>query len=183
MIDLAVHEGSSFVVLGLARSGLATARALTAAGVGCIAWADHAASSMFSEGRSQGCTPRLRLCTNRWVECPSKRLKRRSSSISQYQSEDSSARLRKRSSLSRRAVSISTRSVMSRCSDRKWLTWPVAVVMGTTLGMMIANVPAVLLGDRIAARMPVKLVHGIAAAIFLGLGIATLAGAGESLGI
>ena len=59
----------------------------------------------------------------------------------------------------------------------------VAVVAGTTLGMMIANVPAVLLGDRIAARMPVKLVHGIAAAIFLGLGIATLAGAGESLGI
>ena len=58
----------------------------------------------------------------------------------------------------------------------------VAVVAGTTLGMMIANVPAVLLGDRIAARMPVKLVHGIAAAIFLSLGIATLAGAGESLG-
>ena len=58
----------------------------------------------------------------------------------------------------------------------------VAVVAGTTLGMMIANVPAVLLGDRIAARMPVKLVHGIAAAIFLGLGIATLAGAGESIG-
>ena len=56
------------------------------------------------------------------------------------------------------------------------------VVIGTTLGMMIANVPAVLLGDRIAQRMPVKLVHGIAAAIFLGLGIATLAGAGESLG-
>ncbi|HRG71167.1 MAG TPA: TMEM165/GDT1 family protein, partial [Thauera aminoaromatica] len=40
----------------------------------------------------------------------------------------------------------------------------VAVVAGTTLGMMIANVPAVLLGDRIATRMPVKLVHGIAAA-------------------
>ncbi len=59
----------------------------------------------------------------------------------------------------------------------------VAVVAGTTLGMMIANVPAVLLGDRIATRMPVKLVHGIAAAIFLGLGIATLAGAGEGLGL
>ncbi|MBL8465300.1 MAG: TMEM165/GDT1 family protein [Thauera sp.] len=58
----------------------------------------------------------------------------------------------------------------------------IAVVAGTTLGMMIANVPAVLLGDRIATRMPVKLVHGIAAAIFLGLGIATLTGAGEGLG-
>ncbi|QDF95476.1 hypothetical protein CJ010_02365 [Azoarcus sp. DD4] len=58
----------------------------------------------------------------------------------------------------------------------------VAVVMGTTLGMMIANVPAVLLGDRIANRIPVKLVHGIAAAIFAVLGVATLLGAGERLG-
>ena len=56
------------------------------------------------------------------------------------------------------------------------------VVAGTTLGMMIANVPAVLLGDRIADRMPVRLVHGIAAAIFAILGVATLLGAGESLG-
>jgi UDP-N-acetylmuramoylalanine--D-glutamate ligase len=44
MIDLAVLKGSSFVVLGLARSGLATVRALTAAGVGCIAWDDNLAS-------------------------------------------------------------------------------------------------------------------------------------------
>jgi len=56
------------------------------------------------------------------------------------------------------------------------------VVLGTTLGMMIANVPAVLLGDRIAEKMPVRLVHGIAAAIFALLGVATLLGAGESLG-
>ncbi len=58
----------------------------------------------------------------------------------------------------------------------------VAVVAGTTLGMMIANVPAVLLGDRIANKLHVKLVHGIAAAIFAVLGIATLLGAGERLG-
>lgn len=58
----------------------------------------------------------------------------------------------------------------------------VLVVGGTTLGMMIANVPAVLLGDRIAHRMPVRLVHGIAAAMFAILGIATLSGAGERLG-
>jgi putative Ca2+/H+ antiporter (TMEM165/GDT1 family) len=58
----------------------------------------------------------------------------------------------------------------------------VAVVAGTTLGMMIANVPAVLLGDRIANRMPIRLVHGIAAAIFAILGIATLLGAGARLG-
>ena len=57
------------------------------------------------------------------------------------------------------------------------------VVAGTTLGMMIANVPAVLLGDRIAHRMPVRLVHGIAAAIFAVLGIATLLGAAEAFGL
>ena len=58
----------------------------------------------------------------------------------------------------------------------------VPVVLGTTLGMMIANVPAVILGDRIADRMPVTIVHRVAAAIFLVLGIATLLGAGESRG-
>ncbi len=57
------------------------------------------------------------------------------------------------------------------------------VLAGTTLGMMIANVPAVLLGERIAHRMPVRLVHTIAAAIFAMLGIATLLGAGERIGI
>ena len=59
---------------------------------------------------------------------------------------------------------------------------PITVVIGTTLGMMLANVPAVLLGDRLAGRIPMKLVHGIAAAIFAALGVATLLGAGESLG-
>ena len=56
------------------------------------------------------------------------------------------------------------------------------VVAGTTFGMMLANVPAVLLGDRIAERMPIRLVHAVAAAIFAILGIATLAGAGEGFG-
>ncbi|WP_319244332.1 TMEM165/GDT1 family protein [uncultured Propionivibrio sp.] len=56
------------------------------------------------------------------------------------------------------------------------------VVAGTTLGMMIANVPAVLLGDRIAERMPVALVHRIAAGIFAVLGVATLMGVGEAFG-
>lgn len=58
----------------------------------------------------------------------------------------------------------------------------VAVVAGTTIGMMIANVPAVLLGDRIAGRVPVRLVHGVAAAIFALLGIVTLLGGGERFG-
>ena len=57
-----------------------------------------------------------------------------------------------------------------------------AVVAGTTLGMMIANVPAVLLGDRIAHRMPTTLVHRVAAVIFAVLGVATLLGAGKGLG-
>ena len=59
----------------------------------------------------------------------------------------------------------------------------ISVVAGTTFGMMLANVPAVLLGDRIADKMPVRLVHTIAAGIFALLGIATLLGAGESLGL
>jgi Ca2+/H+ antiporter, TMEM165/GDT1 family len=52
----------------------------------------------------------------------------------------------------------------------------VPVVIGTTIGMMIANVPAVLLGNIAADKMPVKLIHGIAALIFLILGIAVLSG-------
>lgn len=58
----------------------------------------------------------------------------------------------------------------------------VAVVCGTTFGMMLANAPAVYFGDRIADRMPVRLVHGIAAVIFAVLGVATLMGAGARLG-
>ena len=57
-----------------------------------------------------------------------------------------------------------------------------AVVCGTTLGMMLANVPAVYLGDKIANRVSLKLVHGIAAAVFALLGVATLLGAGARLG-
>jgi len=57
-----------------------------------------------------------------------------------------------------------------------------AVVAGTTLGMMIANVPAVYLGDRIAHKIPLRLVHGVAALIFAALGVATLLGAGRRLG-
>ena len=56
------------------------------------------------------------------------------------------------------------------------------VVAGTTIGMMIANVPAVIMGDRIAHKLPVALVHRIAAAIFAVLGVVTLLGAGELLG-
>nr|WP_246480423.1 TMEM165/GDT1 family protein [Motiliproteus sediminis] len=57
------------------------------------------------------------------------------------------------------------------------------VVAGTTLGMMIANAPAVILGDRIAHKMPTRLVHGVAALIFAVLGVLTLLGAGEAYGL
>ena len=50
------------------------------------------------------------------------------------------------------------------------------VVAGTTFGMMLANVPAVLLGNKVAQAVPVKLVHGIAAAIFAVLGVVSLLG-------
>ena len=49
-----------------------------------------------------------------------------------------------------------------------------AVVAGTTLGMMLANVPAVFLGDRIARKVSMRLVHGVAALIFAVLGVLTL---------
>ena len=59
---------------------------------------------------------------------------------------------------------------------------PVLVVIGTTLGMLLADVPAVFIGDKLAAKIPMKLVHSIAAAIFAVLGVATLLGAGSKLG-
>jgi len=59
---------------------------------------------------------------------------------------------------------------------------PLLVVIGTTLGMLIADVPAVFVGDKLASKIPMKLVHSIAAAIFAVLGVATLLGAGAKLG-
>ena len=59
---------------------------------------------------------------------------------------------------------------------------PLLVVIGTTLGMLIADVPAVFIGERLAAKVPMRLVHGVAAAIFVLLGLATLLGAGSGLG-
>lgn len=50
----------------------------------------------------------------------------------------------------------------------------VPVLMGTTIGMMIANAPAVFIGDKMAGRLPLKLIHGVAAGIFVLLGLAVL---------
>ena len=53
---------------------------------------------------------------------------------------------------------------------------PITVVIGTTLGMLIADVPAVFVGNKFATRIPMKLVHSIAAGIFALMGVLTLAG-------
>jgi Ca2+/H+ antiporter, TMEM165/GDT1 family len=57
-----------------------------------------------------------------------------------------------------------------------------AVVGGTTFGMMLADVPAVWLGEIAAHKLPLKLVRSIAAAIFLVLGILVFANVGSNLG-
>lgn len=50
----------------------------------------------------------------------------------------------------------------------------VAVVFGTTLGMMIANVPAVWIGEALAHRVDMKLMRWVAAALFVLLGVIVL---------
>jgi len=60
---------------------------------------------------------------------------------------------------------------------------PLMVVIGTALGMLIADVPAVFAGDKLANKIPMKLVHSIAAAVFALLGVATFMGAGSKFGL
>jgi putative Ca2+/H+ antiporter (TMEM165/GDT1 family) len=55
------------------------------------------------------------------------------------------------------------------------------VVLGTTLGMMIANVPAVFIGDIAAKKINLRLVHAIAATVFAVLGVLVLLGYGTVL--
>ena len=56
----------------------------------------------------------------------------------------------------------------------KYPTDLLSVVIGTTAGMMIADVPAVLFARTIAQKVPLNLVHGIAAVIFIAIGVVTL---------
>jgi Ca2+/H+ antiporter, TMEM165/GDT1 family len=53
---------------------------------------------------------------------------------------------------------------------------PLVVTAGTTLGMMIANAPALWLGEALLKRVPIAWVHRIAAVVFLSLGVAVLLG-------
>lgn len=51
---------------------------------------------------------------------------------------------------------------------------PALVIAGTTLGMLLADVPAVFVGNKFAEKIPMKLVHRIAAGIFASMGLLTL---------
>ena len=63
---------------------------------------------------------------------------------------------------------IATVALAARYSDL------LAVVAGSTAGMMLANVPAVYLGNRLGERLSMAWVHGVSAVLFLALGVATL---------
>ena len=52
----------------------------------------------------------------------------------------------------------------------------IQVVMGTTLGMLIADIPAVILGEKAAPKLPLKLIRIVAATIFAVLGVLVLMG-------
>lgn len=56
----------------------------------------------------------------------------------------------------------------------------IGVVAGTTFGMMLANVPAIFVGERFAHRLPTATVHTLAAALFFVLGILAIAGIGTA---
>ncbi|HET6196851.1 MAG TPA: TMEM165/GDT1 family protein [Acetobacteraceae bacterium] len=63
---------------------------------------------------------------------------------------------------------IATIGLAARFDQTAW------VVLGTTLGMMLANVPAVLVGDRMAGRLPVSAIRIAAGLVFAALGLITL---------
>lgn len=63
-------------------------------------------------------------------------------------------------------------TVMLAAQYQAW-AW---VVVGTTLGMMLANAPVVWLGDRMTKLVPLRVVHVVSALIFLGLGVFALVG-------
>jgi len=58
----------------------------------------------------------------------------------------------------------------------------VAVVVGTTLGMMLANAPVVWFGDRLIRKVPIRVVHLVSALIFLVLGVVALLGGDNGAG-
>lgn len=51
---------------------------------------------------------------------------------------------------------------------------PVPVVLGATIGMLLATVPAVIFADRLLARLPMRLLRFMSALVFAGVGVATV---------
>lgn len=64
---------------------------------------------------------------------------------------------------------IATVALAARFDSIGWVT------LGTTLGIMLVNAPAVFIGDKLANKLPISLIHKIGASIFLIMGLATLA--------
>ena len=48
------------------------------------------------------------------------------------------------------------------------------VTVGTTLGIMLVNAPAVFIGNKLAEKLPISLIHKIGALVFLTIGVAAL---------
>jgi putative Ca2+/H+ antiporter (TMEM165/GDT1 family) len=61
-------------------------------------------------------------------------------------------------------------TVMLAAQYQAWFT----VVVGTTLGMMLANAPVVWFGERVTRRVPIRVVHVVSAVIFVALGALAL---------
>lgn len=57
-----------------------------------------------------------------------------------------------------------------------------AVVVGTTLGLLLANAPVVWAGDALARKLPMTLVHGAAALLFAAMGVLALLNVGQVFG-
>jgi putative Ca2+/H+ antiporter (TMEM165/GDT1 family) len=57
----------------------------------------------------------------------------------------------------------------------------IPVVIGTTVGMMLANIPAVLIGEKLAHRLPLTAIRWVAALVFIATGIWTLLASAEVL--
>lgn len=63
----------------------------------------------------------------------------------------------------------------------QYATWA-TVVIGTTLGMLLANAPAIFVGHQVAGRVSLPLIRSIAAALFFVFGVGVLLGADRWFG-
>jgi len=64
---------------------------------------------------------------------------------------------------------IATVALAARFDSIGWVT------LGTTLGIMLVNAPAVFIGNKLAEKLPISLIHKIGALVFLVIGVAALA--------